>query len=131
MRNRARYRAMSGWQRYSLRQKASVAGGDMDIPKVTVGFAKGDSIWNVLRSNQDGLGYSETELDRNPQLFVYILWLNGIVNFRNIVPGNIMLPRRENLADVVITVNSDSTTYPPKFFEWVDMDRCAKIPGGA
>ena len=103
----------------------------MDIPKVTVGFVKGDSIWNVLRSNQDGLGYSETELDRNPQLFVYILWLNGIVNFRNIVPGNIMLPRRENLADVVITVNSDSTTYPQKFFEWVDMDRCAKIPGGA
>ena len=43
----------------------------MDIPKVTVNFLAGDSIWNVLRSNQDGLRYSETELDRNPQLFVY------------------------------------------------------------
>jgi hypothetical protein len=98
----------------------------MDIPKVTVNFLAGDSIWDVLRSNQDGLRYSETELDRNPQLFVYILWLNGIDNFRNIMPRSLMLPRHENLADVVITVNSDTTTFSPKFFEWVEMDRCAQ-----
>ncbi len=98
----------------------------MDIPKVTVNFLAGDSIWNVLRSNQDGLRYSETELDRNPQLFVYILWLNGIDNFRNILPRSLLLPRRENLADVVIMVNSDNATFPPKYFEWVEMDRCAR-----
>jgi len=100
----------------------------MDIPKVTVNFNAGDSIWDVLRSNQDGLHYSETELDKNPQLFVYILWLNGVDNFRNITPRPIMLPRRENLADVVITVNSDTGTFKPKYFEWVEMDRCARIP---
>jgi len=100
----------------------------MDIPKVTVNFLAGDSIWDVLRTNVDGLRYSETELDRNPQLFVYILWLNGIDNFRNVMPRSLLLPRRENLADVVITVNSDTTTFSKKYFEWVEMDRCARIP---
>jgi hypothetical protein len=100
----------------------------MDIPKVTIGFQAGDSIWDVLKSNRDGLHYSETELDKNPQLFVYILWLNHIDNFRNMLPQTILLPRRENLADVVITVNSDTTTFSKKFFEWVEMDRCARIP---
>jgi hypothetical protein len=98
----------------------------MEIPTVTVNFLAGDSIWDKLRSNQDGLHYSETELDKNPQLFAFILWLNGVDNFRNIVARSVILPRRDNLADVVITVNSDSTKYK-KYLEWVDMDRCAKI----
>jgi hypothetical protein len=44
------------------------------------------------------------------------------------MPRSLLLPRRENLADVVITVNSDTTTFSKKFFEWVEMDRCARIP---
>lgn len=99
----------------------------IDIPKVTITLKPGDNVWDLLRSNQDGLRYSEQELDANPELFVFILWLNAIDNFRNMfVPRSIMLPRRESLADVVVTVRSDSTTYPKKYFEWVEMDRCAR-----
>jgi hypothetical protein len=98
----------------------------IDIPTVDVTMQKGDSIWNLLRSNQTGLNYSESELDRSPELFVYILWFNAIVNFRNVVPPvTLHLPQRDSLADVVVRVRSDSQTFSQKYFEWVEMDRCA------
>lgn len=96
------------------------------IPEVTITIKSGDNIWDLLKSNQDGLRYTESELDANTELFVYILYINALDNFRNMVPPkDIKLPRHESLADVVVNVRSDSTTFPKKFFEWVEMDRCA------
>jgi hypothetical protein len=85
----------------------------------------GDNLWTRLMQNVDGLQYSESELRASPELFVWISVNNGVIdNFRNISPRTLTVPKRSVLDTVVILVRSDSTTYPPKYFEWVDMDRC-------
>jgi hypothetical protein len=97
----------------------------IQIAEIQVNVNKGDSIWDLLRSNVTGLHYTENELDRNPELFVWILWRNAIVNFRNVLPATITLPDHKSLADLITLVKSDSKTYDKKYFEWVEMDRCA------
>jgi len=58
--------------------------------------------------------------------------MNAITNFRNIEPSRlatantIVLPSHDSFANVVTTVRTDTNTYKPKYFEWVDMDRCAR-----
>lgn len=86
----------------------------------------GDNLWEKLKANVAGLGYTEEELRGNRELFVWISANNFplIENFRNISPRTIFVPKRSVLANVVVLVRSDSTTYGPKYYEWVDMDRC-------
>jgi hypothetical protein len=35
------------------------------------------------------------------------------------------VPKHSVLANVVVVVRADSITYAEKYFEWVNMDRCA------
>jgi|ERR1041384_3794585 hypothetical protein len=87
----------------------------------------GDNLWDRLKDNKPDLGYTEEELRASPELFVWISANNSPVveNFRNIAPRPLKVPKHGKLADVVVLVRADSTAYPPKFFEWVNMDRCA------
>jgi len=100
-----------------------------DADTVSLTVKGGDSLWNLLRSTANAdLGYSEAELQLNRELFVWILWKNKFFdNFRNLGPGTVIVPKRSVLADVVVLVQTDNATFPKKFFEWTDMDRCADI----
>jgi hypothetical protein len=86
----------------------------------------GDNLWDNLKANATDLNYTESELQASPELFVWISVNNGIIeNFRNISPRTLTVPKHSVLANVVVVVRADSITYPQKFFEWVNMDRCA------
>ena|SRR5436189_1383575 len=97
-----------------------------DTDTVQLPINGGDNLWDRLKSNTTDLGYTEEELRASPELFVWISANNGpIENFRNIPVRTLKVPKRSKLADVVVVVRADSTTYGPKYFEWVNMDRCA------
>ena len=97
-----------------------------DTDTVQLVINGGDNLWDRLKTNATDLGYSEEELRASPELFVWISANNGVLeNFRNISPRTLKVPKRSVLPNVVVVVRADSSTYGPKYFEWVNMDRCA------
>jgi hypothetical protein len=103
-------------------------GIDFNNDTVAITINQGDNLWDRMKANVTDLAYTEAELLASPELFVWIAQANTpqINNFRNIPSGTtVRVPKHAQLANVVITVKSDTTTYPFKFFEYVEMDRCA------
>src|ERR1051325_932351 len=96
------------------------------VPLIMV---QGDSLWNRMKQNQPGLGYTEQELVQSPELFVWIMVANGLQNLRRVPPRQINVPPRSSLADVIATVQGDPFLYAHKYFTWVEMDRCVDNSG--
>ena len=97
-----------------------------DTDTLQLAINNGDNLWDRLKTNATDLNYAEAELQASPELFVWISANNGVIeNFRNISPRTLKVPKRSVLANVVVVVRADSTTYSEKYFEWVNMDRCA------
>jgi len=96
---------------------------------VSVTMLSGDNIWDRLKRNDPGLGYSEQELVDSPELFVWIMANNGLQNLRRVPPKSLSLPPRSSLGDVIAEVRADPNRYPTKFFQWVKMDRCIDVNG--
>lgn len=97
-----------------------------DADTLQLAINNGDNLWDRLKTNATDLNYTESELQASPELFVWISANNGVIeNFRNIGPRTLKVPKHSVLPNVVVVVRADSVTYSAKYFEWVNMDRCA------
>jgi hypothetical protein len=95
------------------------------IETTQITLATGDNLWDKLKANEQGLRYTEQELVDSRELFVWILASNSAIdNLRWVTPRTVTVPRRSSLAEVIATVRATPDVYKPKYFTWVEMDRC-------